>query len=133
MNIQEQMSTVLIIDDDPVHQRIAQLMISRNHLFDTCVSHTEAGQALKFLKSNSNNPEALPDIILLDLNMPVIDGWDFLDTYDKFRGDLVKDIRIFIVTSSVDEKDKLRSQTFSFVKGFISKPLSPDIIRKTIV
>ncbi len=64
--------------------------------------------------------------------MPVVDGWDFLEAFDKFQSELTKSIKIFIVTSSVDEKDRLRSQTFPFVKGFISKPLSPDVIRSTI-
>lgn len=126
------MSKVLIIDDDPIHQRIAQIMIEKHELFDEYKSYTEADLALEYLKENVENAEALPDVILLDLNMPVVDGWDFLEALEKFQSFLSKNIRIFIVTSSVDEKDKLRSQTFSFVKGFISKPLSPDIIRSTI-
>jgi two-component system chemotaxis response regulator CheY len=126
------MSKVFIIDDDPIHQRIAQIMIAKHELFDGYTSYTEAERALEYLKSNGKNSEALPDVILLDLNMPVIDGWDFLEAFEKFQSELSKTIRVFIVTSSVDEKDKLRSQTFSFVKGFISKPLSPDIIRSTL-
>jgi CheY-like chemotaxis protein len=126
------MSKVFIIDDDPIHQRIAQIMIAKHELFDEYSSYTEAELALEFLRENVKNTEALPDVILLDLNMPVVDGWDFLEAFEKFQAELSKNIRIFIVTSSVDEKDKLRSQTFSFVKGFISKPLSPDIIRSTI-
>jgi response regulator RpfG family c-di-GMP phosphodiesterase len=64
--------------------------------------------------------------------MPVVDGWDFLEKFEKISNTLIKEIRIFIVSSSVDEKDISRSQSYSSVKGFISKPLTPDIIRKTI-
>lgn len=126
------MTKIFIIDDDPIHQRIAQIMIGKNQLFDECGSYTEAEIALEYLKENIENSAGLPDVILLDLNMPVVDGWDFLEAFEKFQSQLCKNIKIFIVTSSVDEKDRLRSQTFSFVKGFISKPLSPDIIRSTL-
>ncbi len=126
------MSKVFIIDDDPIHQRIAQIMIAKHELFDGYSCYTEAELALEYLRNNLKNTENLPDVILLDLNMPVMDGWDFLEAFEKFQAELSKSIRVFIVTSSVDEKDRLRSQTFSFVKGFISKPLSPDIIRSTL-
>ncbi|HEY1024583.1 MAG TPA: response regulator [Sphingobacteriaceae bacterium] len=125
------MSTVFIIDDDSIHQRIAQIMIEKHRLFDVYKSYTEAEQALDFLRDNQTDPNALPDVILLDLNMPVVDGWDFLDAFEDINKNLQKQIRIYIVTSSVDEKDKVRSQTYSTVSGFISKPLSPDIIRTT--
>jgi len=122
---------VFIIDDDPIHQRIAQIMISKHNLFDEYFSYTEAQKALNFLEENTKNEEMLPDVILLDLNMPVMDGWDFLKVFEKLNKELKKNIRVFIVSSSVDEKDVLRSKLFEGVKGFISKPLSPDIIRST--
>ena len=126
------MSKVFIIDDDPIHQRIAQIMIAKHKLFDEFVSYTEAGEALVVLENNTDVTESLPDVILLDLNMPVIDGWGFLERFDKIKTSLGKEIKIFIVSSSVDEKDISRSQSYSSVKGFISKPLTPDIIRNTI-
>ncbi|HEY1008408.1 MAG TPA: response regulator [Sphingobacteriaceae bacterium] len=125
------MSKVFIIDDDSIHQRIAQIMIEKHRLFDEYRSYTEAEQALNYLRTHHADSAALPDVILLDLNMPVVDGWDFLEVFETFYRNLKKQIRIFIVTSSVDEKDKLRAQEYSTVKGFISKPLSPDIIRST--
>lgn len=126
------MSKVFIIDDDSIHQRIAQIMIEKHQLFDEYTSFTEAEKAVAFLKEKKNSPKDLPDVILLDLNMPVIDGWDFLDLYQDFKNELSKAIRIFIVTSSVDEKDILRAREYAVVTGFISKPLSPDIIRGTL-
>lgn len=125
-------SRVFIIDDDPIHQRIAQIMISKHNLFDEYFSYTDAQRALDFLQENKNNKEALPDVILLDLNMPVLDGWDFLETFETLIKEFKKNIRVFIVSSSVDEKDLIRSKSYVAVKGFISKPLSPDIIRSII-
>jgi CheY-like chemotaxis protein len=125
------MTNVFVIDDDSIHQRIAQIMIEKHQLFEKYTSYTDAEKAYVFLKENVQNPELLPDIILLDLNMPVTDGWDFLDLYENIKNDLGKLIRIFIVTSSVDDKDKLKAKTYSSVVGFISKPLSPDILRST--
>lgn len=126
------MSKVFIIDDDPIHQRIAQIMITKHQLYDEFVSYTEASKAIEFLEDNYNNLEFLPDVILLDLNMPVMDGWEFLENFEKIKHNLIKKIKIFIVSSSVDEKDISRSQSYSTVNGFISKPLNPDIIRKTL-
>lgn len=120
---------VFIIDDDPIHQRIAQIMISKHNLFDEYFSYTEAQLALDFLQQNIDNEEELPDVILLDLNMPVVDGWDFLDAFEILIKNLNKSIRVFIVSSSVDEKDLLRSKLYAVVHGFISKPLSPEIIK----
>lgn len=126
------MSKVLIIDDDPIHQRIAQIMITKHKLYDEFTSYTEAGDALAFLVVNAGIEEALPDVILLDLNMPVMDGWDFLEQFEALKSTFAKKIRIFIVSSSVDEKDVTRSQSYSSVEGFISKPLSPDVMRKMV-
>ena len=64
--------------------------------------------------------------------MPVVDGWDFLQAFEKIVKDFKKEVRIYIVTSSVDNKDMQKSQDFTTVKGFISKPLSPEMIRTTL-
>lgn len=121
--------TIFIIDDDPIQQRIAQIIISKYNLFDTCFGFTEAQKALDFIQENINQEELLPDTIILDLNMPLVDGWDFLNSFEILVKNLRKRIKLFIVSSSVDEKDRIRSKSYPVVQGFISKPLSAEIIR----
>lgn len=126
------MSKVLIVDDDPIHQRIVQIMIERHNIFDEFKSFMSASSAIDFLKENAAFDDKLPDVILLDLNMPIMDGWGFLDQFQFLLVQIKKAIKIYIVSSSVDEKDISRSQTYPFVTGFISKPLSPDLLRNTL-
>ena len=92
-------SKVFIIDDDPIHQRIAQIMISKHNLFDEYFSYTEAQKALDFLQENIENEDTLPDVILLDLNMPIIDGWEFLEAFEIINKEFKKTF-IFIRGSS---------------------------------
>ncbi|MGX5688243.1 response regulator [Arcticibacter tournemirensis] len=125
------MSKVFIIDDDPIHQRIAQIMIVKHSIYDEYSSYLDAAKAIEYLEHNRDTDD-LPDVILLDLNMPGLDGWDFLDKYDKLKPFFQKDIKIYIVSSSVDEKDKVRAESYSMVSGFISKPLTPQILRTTL-
>ncbi len=126
------MSKAFIIDDDPIHHRIVQIVIQKHNIYDESQSFTDARGAVKFLKENAENAGILPDIILLDLNMPVMDGWGFLEEFKSFKDTLKKEVKIFIVSSSVDEQDILRSQSYPFVHDFISKPLSPAVLKSTL-
>lgn len=119
---------VFIVDDDPIHQQIAQIMIERQGISKNIRTFSDAQDVLDYMKQHLQHPEHLPDVILLDLNMPVMDGWDFLNEYAGFQKILAKPIKIFVLTSSIDEKDKERVRTYSFVTGYLTKPLSKEII-----
>lgn len=123
------MKRILIIDDDAIHHRVAQILLSRHDSNNEIMSFIEASKALSYIKENYNVSDALPDFILLDLNMPLIDGWCFLDAFNKFQNQLIKQAQIFIVSSSVDKIDIARSKSYSSIKGFIPKPLSLDVLR----
>ena len=118
------MSKLLIIDDDPIYQSTAQLILSKNMLFDDCTSYTDAKLALNYLIVQRHHRDALPDVIFVNLNMPGMGGWNFLCLHEDLLPFLAKKIDVFIVTSSDDRKDELRSQAYPFVKGFYSKPLN---------
>ncbi|MET3877456.1 response regulator [Chitinophaga sp. OAE865] len=121
-------NTIFIVDDDPIHQQIAKIMIERQAISSHIRVFSDAQDVLDFLRENAGDVQALPDLILLDLNMPVMDGWEFLEEYAMFQDQLPKQIRIFVLTSSIDEKDKERVNAYSFVTGYLTKPLSKEII-----
>lgn len=69
-----------------------------------------------------------PTILLLDLNMPTLTGWEFMEQYEKFDGKITNRISVYILSSSVDERDIDRAKGSKFIKGFISKPLEAKTI-----
>ncbi|RAJ82095.1 CheY-like chemotaxis protein [Chitinophaga dinghuensis] len=119
---------IFIVDDDPIHQQIAKIMIERQGISNNIRVFSDAQEVLDYFRENTNVADALPDLILLDLNMPVMDGWEFLDEYAGFQTSLPKQVKIFVLTSSIDEKDKERVRSYKFVSGYLTKPLSKEII-----
>ncbi|MVT08675.1 response regulator [Chitinophaga tropicalis] len=121
---------IFIVDDDPIHQQIANIMIRRQGIGENVRAFSDAQDVLDYLRQYHYEPDLLPDLILLDLNMPVMDGWEFLNDYAGFYQNLSKQIGIFVLTSSIDDKDRKKVDNYSFVKGYLTKPLSNEIITK---
>lgn len=126
----QMINMIFIVDDDPIHQQIANIMIRRQGIGENVRTFSDAQEVLDHLRLHIRNPEELPDLILLDLNMPVMDGWDFLNEYAGFYEQLAKEIGIFVLTSSIDDKDRKKVDTYSFIRGYLTKPLSSEIIMK---
>jgi CheY-like chemotaxis protein len=118
-----------MIDDNKMEHLILQKMLSHYDLFKGGGEHSEDGKVtLDFIKSNRSDAKSLPDIILLDLNMPKFSGWDFLRNFKYLYPTLKKKIDIFILSSSIDPLDQKRSMDYPFVKGFFIKPLHKDAL-----
>ncbi|HEY0054623.1 MAG TPA: response regulator [Pedobacter sp.] len=120
--------SIFIIDDYPINLKLAEIIVKRHSSFDIVSSYEEAQQALDQIAGNLKDIDSLPDIILLDLNMPVMDGWQFLEQFEVLRPLLSKNVDIFILSSSMDIRDKQRSEQYLSVKGFFSKPLTPGML-----
>ena len=80
--------------------------------------------ALDFLKSNSENVDSLPDYIFLDINMPIVDGWMFLDDYAHLKNKLSKNILIYMISSSIDPRDMTRAKQNQEIRQYIIKPVT---------
>ena len=114
---------VFIIDDDKLFVFLTRKTINTTNL-DTQISEVGDGQdAINHLKQLLGQPDSLPDVILLDLSMPIMDGWEFLDEYTALEPQLGKKIKLYIFSSSISPHDIERAKEISVVTDFIIKPL----------
>ncbi len=119
-----------IIDDDPVFVLLFKKIMQKIGQFETVLNFENGQLALDDLIEKFNNKEPFPDIIFLDINMPVMDGWEFLKALEKYE---FKDkLNIYMVSSSIDPTEIKKSKKFKTVKRFISKPVSASDFLKNL-
>ena len=117
---------ILLIDDDEATNFIHRTYLRK---FDpnTLTIAKESGQeALDYLSTITS--EDKPQIIFLDINMPGMNGWEFLESYVKLPEPSIKGIKVYVLSTSLNPKDKFQAEDHPFVQGFIPKPLTVDII-----
>lgn len=123
-------SKVCIIDDDPIFVFGILRFLKLAHLGEEFVHYANGKVALEGLQENLKSKEFIPDLIMVDLNMPVMDGWQFLEKYAK--EDFPVNQLIFIVSSSIDPADRKRAEIFPFVSEFVVKPVSPTRLKELV-
>lgn len=124
--------SILLVDDDEINNFLNTMIIDENELAYKVATYTSAEKALQFLSSLINNSDInnLPDLILLDVNMPEMDGWDFLEEYKKLDPRAVKKIKLMMLSSSMHERDLNKAKSYKFVVDYLPKPLTPALIKK---
>ncbi|PVY42149.1 response regulator [Pontibacter virosus] len=117
-------SKVYIIDDDDISIYLTSLVLEQAGFAREICTYTSADDALADLGLPVSAP--LPDVILIDLNMPVKSGWDFLDILRPYEGALQGKLDVFILTSSIATSDKDQSRDYPLVRGFLHKPFNEE-------
>jgi len=120
------MGILFVLDDDAVFHRIIELSLARSRPFKSVYHHYEAKYLINYIRANSEDHSNLPDIIFVDIRMPVLDGWGFMDALQKIYPVLCKKITVYIVTVSVIKNDRIRAFKYPFVKDFITKPITTE-------
>jgi CheY-like chemotaxis protein len=119
---------ILIIDDDEINNFIAGKLIRKvqeNTVVNNCLNGLEG---INYIKSKIDTND-FPDIIFLDINMPVMNGWEFLDLYSELISEIKKEVTINMLSSSVYNEDIEKAKIYPAVSRFISKPLTIEKIQ----
>jgi CheY-like chemotaxis protein len=112
---------ILIIDDDQVNNFVLKNIIQRAYPDSLVHIERDGRSALRLLNELDQNRKAFPGILLLDINMPIMSGFEFLDEYHKRF--LNKEVSIYMVSSSISKYDQQKANSYSNVHGYITKPL----------
>ncbi len=120
---------ILIIDDDEINNFIAAKLIDKIPPKATVSTCLNGQDGIDFVKSKLNKQDEMPDIIFLDINMPVMNGWEFLEEYETIKSQIQKSVCINMLSSSVYNDDIIKAEGFDTVQKFISKPLTVDKIQ----
>lgn len=122
---EKQKHIVCLIDDDNIYQYTARVILESTGLAKEIHSFYDGREAINFFREQlPANAHALPDVIFLDINMPVMNGWEFLEEYHKLQTALPKPITVYMVSSSVNSTDMQRSRSYPSVTDYLVKPVN---------
>ncbi|MBS1534454.1 MAG: response regulator [Bacteroidetes bacterium] len=125
---------VLCVDDDPITLMLCKMVINKSEITKELITAENGEDALNYfddLKLNNLGGEIpkYPQLIFLDLNMPVMGGWEFLDHFarEEYR-QLFKDCKVIVLSSTIDPEDIKKAKTYPMVLDFMSKPISKEML-----
>jgi CheY-like chemotaxis protein len=121
--------SILLIDDNPADNRYNQIILEEMNIVDNIKIAESGSEALQILDKNESSQ---PELILLDINMPKMNGWEFLDAYKKMQvGEESKKI-VVVLTTSMNPEDRKKADEIPDISEFNIKPLTPEMLEKII-
>ncbi len=124
----------MLIDDNDIDNLINQKMIEAANICENIFTHSGARSAIEFLKNlekiAKTVPDIMPEVIFLDIDMPLMDGFQFLDQFDKLTAETKRWCQIVMLTSSINPQDMNKAKNYVYVKKYINKPLTQDELKR---
>ena len=118
-----------IIDDDTIYHFILTSIINKNKLAESILSFLDGEKAIQYLTENKMNNEKIPDVLFLDVNMPIMDGWMFIQEYARIKTDITKKTLVFMLSSSANPIDIERAEKISEISNYIIKPINLEEVK----
>lgn len=131
--MKEKLNCILLIDDDEPTNFINELVIKKAACTQKIVVKQGAREALEYLMSKEDGEHPRPDLIFLDINMPAMNGWDFLEEYRKLDELQKGKIVIVMLTTSLNPDDEEKARKIKEINDFKSKPLTKEILQEILL
>ncbi len=126
----EKFYNILIIDDDQVNNFLFSRMVQTVGISEKAETVTSGRQGLVLLEEKIASGEPLPKVIFLDINMPLMNGWEFLEKYKEMPSSIRSQINLYMLSSSVYPEDINKAKSYEDVVDYITKPLTKEILLK---
>lgn len=128
--MKSKINCILLVDDDDATNYIHQHVIREADFAEHVIIAENGQEALNFLRSKKEADYIRPDIIFLDINMPVMDGWEFLDEYKDLDEELKSQMMVVMLSTSLNPADKINSESNSNIDRFMTKPLTIELLQE---
>jgi CheY-like chemotaxis protein len=119
---------IMLVDDNPDDNFFHERVIKINNTADHVIAKQTGMEALEYLKSKETNDSAHPDLIFLDINMPGMNGWEFLKEYNKLDEKFKSKVIVIMLTTSGNPDDEKRAKALNMPSDFKIKPLTPEML-----
>ena len=128
----KRLKTILLIDDDAPTLFLNKLVIQDLDCTDKILTAENGRQAIEMLTEKTDQGFLCPDLILLDINMPIVNGWEFMDKYQSLSAEQKAKIVVVMLTTSLNPDDRSRAESIKDIKDFVSKPLDETTLKDII-
>lgn len=130
--MKEKLKCILLIDDDEATNYIHKFTIEKANCTEKVVCKQSGQLGLDYLLSKKEGKHPQPDIIFLDINMPGMNGWEFLDQYNKLDKNQQAEMVVVMLTTSIDPVDRAKAEKIGHISGFYPKPLTVEMLNDTL-
>lgn len=127
-----QLQHVCVIDDDEIYIYLIKKSLAALDVEHSINAYANGLEALKGFKALIDQQQPIPEIIFLDINMPIMDGWEFLRGFKKIQALLPNQIPIYIISSSIAAEDKEKAKKFPEIVDYLSKPVELETLESII-
>ncbi len=130
--MKSKLDCILLIDDDEATNFLHTLVINEAEVTNTVVAKTSGQAALDYLNSCKENNDKRPQLVFLDINMPAMNGWEFLEHYKKLPKEVQGDVVVVMLTTSLNPDDLEKASSEREVTSFLNKPLKKEMVLELV-
>ena len=123
----------IVIDDSKLDCFIAEKIIKNTGKSESIRSFLQAEEAIKFIANAPLQPDGVHTIVLVDIQMPVMNGFQFVEAFEKLSGEVRAGYTIYVISSSINENDIHKLQTYTSVRQFLNKPINSNMLTSLLV